>query len=369
MRPRFLPLPTLLDLPLRACLPVRLRLSTVALLSVPFSLVSCGDGGSTGPKVEPVASVVVSPEKETIETGQTLQLTATARNAAGSVLNGRGITWASSDDAVATVSGTGLVTGVEAGSPTITATCEGKSGTADITVTPDLGIVFGAEQFALIPAGTFQMGDLTGHGDPNELPVHTVNITQPFYMQKTEVTQEQWRAVSGNDHSEFDSCGNTCPVENVSWHDIQQFLATLNAKDPGKGYRLPTEAEWEYAARAGTTGDYGGSGILDDMGWHAGNSGSTTHPAAQKQPNAWGLYDMHGNVWEWVQDRYASDYYSVSPTDDPQGPTTGTYRVLRGGGWGSHVLASRSAGRENYDFPSSRNPDNGFRLVRDPPGA
>jgi len=368
VRPRFLSLETLLALPLGAYLPVRLCLSTVALLSFPFLLIACGEGGTTEPKVKPVASVVVSPSNETIETGQTLQLTATARDAAGSVLSGRAITWASSDDVVATVSGTGLVTGVEAGSPTITATCEGKYGNAAITVTPDLGTVFGAEQFALIPAGTFQMGDIIGNGWPHERPVHTVNITQPFYMQKTEVTQEQWRAVLGNDPSEFNSCGDTCPVESVSWHDVQHFLSTLNAKDPGKNYRLPTEAEWEYAARAGTTGDYGGTGVLDDMGWYVGNSGSTPHPAAEKQPNDWGLYDMHGNVWEWVKDWYASGYYGVSPTDDPPGPAMGTHPVSRGGTWRQPESHARSAMRNGADIPQYRGAGVGFRLVRNAPG-
>ena len=183
MRTRFLALATQLALPLAAYLPVRLRLSAVALLSFPFLLISCGDGGSTGPKMEPVASVWVSPSSGVLDVGQTLSLSATAKDAAGSVLTGRTITWASSDGS-ATVSGTGLVTGMEAGSPTITATCEGKSGIAAITVTPDLGNGFGSEEFALIPAGTFQMGDHTGRGEPNELPVHTVNITQPFYVQK-----------------------------------------------------------------------------------------------------------------------------------------------------------------------------------------
>jgi formylglycine-generating enzyme required for sulfatase activity len=190
---------------------------------------------------------------------------------------------------------------------------------------------FGPEQFALILAGTFQMGSTNGNSD--ERPVHTVNITKAFYMQKTEVTQGQWRAVMGTNPSWFSDCGDTCPVEQVSWNDIQGFLTALNAMDPGKNYRLPTEAEWEYAARAGTTGDYGGTGVLDQMGWYSDNSGSQTHPVAQKQPNHWGLYDMHGNVWEWVQDWYSATYYSVSPTNDPQGPATGTSRVLRGGSW------------------------------------
>jgi len=338
-----------------------LRLSAVALLSFPFLLISCGDGGSaTGPKATSVASVQVSPSTGSVDVGQTLSLAATAKDAAGNMLTGRTITWSSTDGS-ATVSGAGLVTGVDVGAATITATCEGKSGTAAITVTPDLGTVFGADQFAQIPAGTFQMGDIIGNGWPHERPVHTVNITQPFSMLKTEVTQGQWRAVLGNDPSDFDSCGDTCPVENVNWHDVLHFLSTLNARDPGKNYRLPTEAEWEYAARAGTTGDYAGTGVLDDMGWYADNSGSATHPAAEKQPNAWGLYDMHGNVWEWVQDWYASGYYGVSPTDDPPGPPTGMHPVSRGGSWRHAIKVTRCAARSSIP-PHMRYADYGFRL-------
>lgn len=178
-----------------------------------------------------------------------------------------------------------------------------------------LGVGFGDDQFALISAGTFQMGSRSGL--PHERPVHTVTLTRSFYMQRTEVTQGQWLEIMGTNPSNFSSCGDTCPVERVSWNDIQQFLTALNARYPGRNYRLPTEAEWEYAARAGTTGDYGGTGILDDMGWYSGNSGSRAHPVAGKLPNAWGLHDMHGNVWEWVQDWYSSSYSRDSPALDP----------------------------------------------------
>jgi uncharacterized repeat protein (TIGR02543 family) len=250
--------------------------------------------------------------------------------------------------------------------------CTGINPTCTVTMTVNrsvtasfsnsgLGVGFGSDQFSLIPADTFAMGSTNGNSD--EQPVHGVDITRAFYIQKTEVTQGQWRAVMGSNPSHFTSCGDQCPVERVSWDEVQEFLNALNVMDPGKNYRLPTEAEWEYACRARTTGDYGGTGVLEDMGWYSGNSGGQTHPVAQKQPNQWGLFDMHGNVAEWVRDWYSSTYYSVSPTNDPQGPTTGTSRVVRGGSWYLSPWYARSANRLNYS-PSTRYTAVGFRLVR-----
>jgi len=215
--------------------------------------------------------------------------------------------------------------------------------------------------FALIPAGTFEMGSATGLGD--ERPVHSATLTRPFYMLKTEVTQAEWAAVMGNNPSHFSDCGGSCPVERVNWNEIQDFIAKLNESNPDAHYRLPTEAEWEYAARAGTTGDYGGTGDLEEMGWYLDNSGEHTHPAAQKEPNAWGLYDMHGNVWEWTQDWYSASYYEVSPSEDPQGPSTGEMRVLRGGSWRDPAHAQRPSFR-NYGYQTPRSLGYGFRSVR-----
>ena len=311
---------------------------------------------------EPVASVEVSPVGTTVEVGATIQLTATTRAAGGDVLSGRTIDWSSSNS-TATVSSSGLVTGVFAGEATITATSEGVSGTATVTVK-----LVEDGQFVLIPGGSFEMGSTNGGSD--ERPVHTVNITKPFYIQKTEVTQEQWRDVMGSNPTNFPGCGDNCPVDGVGWDDIQEFLSLLNTAEPGKNYRLPTEAEWEYAARAGTTGDYGGNGVLDDMGWYGGNggggnAGDGTHPVAQKQPNAWGLYDMHGNLWEWVQDWYSATYYVLSPLNDPTGPVTGSPKVLRGGGWSIGRGAARSASR-NQSVPNGASRNHGFRLARTP---
>jgi hypothetical protein len=224
-----------------------------------------------------------------------------------------------------------------------------------------LGVGFSDEQFALLSPGSFQMGSTDGL--EAERPVHTVNLTRPFYMQRTEVTQGQWREIMGSNPSWFSACGDTCPVENVSWTDFQQFLAALNARFPGRNYRLPTEAEWEYAARAGTTGDYGGTGVLDEMGWFEGNSNNQTASVARKTPNAWGLYDMHGNVWERVQDWYGP--YTSSTKSDPTGPATGSDRAVRGGAYSSTAFQTRSAVRGGAP-PGSRYPNVGFRLAWTP---
>lgn len=184
-----------------------------------------------------------------------------------------------------------------------------------------------------IPADTFQMGDLSGIGHDDERPVHTVTISQGFYMGKFEVTQAQWRAIMGTNPSEF--TGNDLPVEQVSWNYCQTFCQKVSART-GRSIRLPTEAEWEYACRAGTKTDYYYGNYIwqrGDYAWYSGNSNDMTHPVGLKYPNAWGLYDMTGNVWEWCNDWYGD--YSGDPQTDPTGPSTGDYRVYRGGGWNS----------------------------------
>jgi formylglycine-generating enzyme required for sulfatase activity len=189
-------------------------------------------------------------------------------------------------------------------------------------------------EFVLIPAGTFQMGSDDSEAYNNERPAHTVRITQPFYLGKYEVTQGQWQAVMGSNPSRFTGDPNR-PVEQVSWEDVQEFIRRLNAREGGATYHLPTEAEWEYAARAGTTSrwSFGDTARqLGRYGWYEENAGGQTHPVGQLQPNPWGLYDMHGNVWEWVQDWYAEDYYRRGTAVDPAGPSSGSSRVHRGGG-------------------------------------
>ena len=245
---------------------------------------------------------------------------------------------------------------------------EEPAGSANLKIVEEtsgnaLGIGFGPEQFSLISAGTFQMGSFTiGEGPP-----HTVNITTPFYMQRTEVTQSQWRAVMGAFHSSWSGyCGqaDTCPVQFVTWSEVQAFIQQLNAVTPGAPYRLPTEAEWEYAARAGATGAYGGTGVVDQMGWTIENSGGTSHHVAGKLANAWGLFDMHGNTWEWVSDWFSAGYYSVSPVNDPQGPPTGTQRVKRGGSWADLAVNAKSSFRVAADIGGNAPGAMGFRLVR-----
>jgi hypothetical protein len=213
------------------------------------------------------------------------------------------------------------------------------------------GDLFSLNKFEKISAGSFQMG--SENGSSNEKPLHTVRITNPFYLGKHEVTQEQWEAVMGNNPGHFK--GKNLPVESVSWEDVQEFLRRLNQQIGREIFRLPTEAEWEYACRAGTSGDYAGN--LDDMAWYSSNSNAQTHPVGTKQPNDWGLYDMHGNVWEWCQDWYG--YYS-------SGPATGSERVIRGGGWNLFALYCRSAFRGSFS-PGDRSGRLGFRLVRTAP--
>ncbi|QOV90949.1 formylglycine-generating enzyme family protein [Humisphaera borealis] len=206
-----------------------------------------------------------------------------------------------------------------------------------------------------IQPGTFNMG--TPPTDADDETQHQVTLTRGFMMGATEVTQTQWQAVMGNNPSCFK--GDDLPVEQVSWDDAVAFCTKLSQKE-GKKYRLPTEAEWEYACRAGKSGSYAGTGRLDDMGWYRDNSGDKTHPVGQKTQNDWGLHDMHGNVHEWCNDWYGD--YPANPVTDPQGPVGGRSRVLRGGSWGISFLGCRSGSRTGY-APGGRVDFIGFRLL------
>jgi formylglycine-generating enzyme required for sulfatase activity len=221
-------------------------------------------------------------------------------------------------------------------------------------------------RFVLIPAGTFLMGSATTEqGDEDELPRHQVTLSQPFYLQTTPVTQGQWVEVMGENPSFFHEGGDNCPVENVSWEEAQEFIANLNDLEGTDEYRLPTEAEWEYACRAGSNeafcfGDE--EADLKNYAWYEANAGGSTHPVGRLRANAWGLYDMHGNVFEWCQDWFGE--YPAGPVTDPQDPASGGHRVLRGGSWNSPVEDVRSAYRLRLN-PDYRYQHEGFRLARD----
>jgi formylglycine-generating enzyme required for sulfatase activity len=216
-----------------------------------------------------------------------------------------------------------------------------------------------------VSGGSFTMGCTSEqHGcSADERPSHQVTLNS-FYIGKYEVTQEEWQEVMGSNPSNFSGCPK-CPVESVSWNDCQLFLEKLN-EITGKNFRLPTEAEWEFAARGGNEikggYEYAGSNILTEVGWFRDNNGSKTHPVGRKLPNELGLYDMSGNVWEWCNDWYSEDYYANSPSKNPAGPTTGPNRVRRGGGWDSTPAYCRVAFR-GWFAPVARTDNLGFRLV------
>ena len=217
----------------------------------------------------------------------------------------------------------------------------------DGTTLPDLDMI-------TVQGGTFMMG--SNSGSSNEQPIHSVSLST-FKIAKYETTQRLWKAVMGSNPSYFTG-DDTKPVEKVSWDMVQEFITKLSQLT-GKNYRLPTEAEWEYAARGGNQSlgfTYAGSNDINAVAWYNSNSVNTTHPVGTKAPNELGIYDMSGNVSEWVNDRYSETYYSISPSTNPPGPSTGTQRVLRGGYFEDVVSHCRSAYRSgintfgNYNY-------------------
>ena len=229
-------------------------------------------------------------------------------------------------------------------------------------------------EFVLINPGHFMMG--SPKDEPGRYAGETqrrVTLTSPFYLQTTEVTQAQWKELMDKNPASQKGCGIKCPVEMVSWDVVHKFIKKLNEKEGTDKYRLPTEAEWEYACRAGTSTAFPNGKIteldceldpnLDAIGWYCYNSGNIMHPVAQKKPNAWGLYDMLGNVQEWCQDQFGP--YLPGEVTDPKGPATGTYRVMRGGTWYSPARDCRSASRFGSP-PHYRFSHIGFRLCRTP---
>ena len=207
--------------------------------------------------------------------------------------------------------------------------------------------------------GDFAMGSPdTEQGRLDDETRHRVSIRRGFWLGKYEVTQRQWESVMRSNPSRFKDPNR--PVETVSWHDCAMFIRRVNAALPGMSVRLPTEAEWEYACRAGSDNPVSGSGKIGDMAWYDMNSDSHTHEVGQNKPNAWGFYDMHGNVLEWC-----SDWFSVPPAVDvvdPKGPPIGSFKVLRGGCWFFYDKDCRSAYRLRRE-PSLRNCIFGFRLA------
>ncbi|MBM3296697.1 MAG: formylglycine-generating enzyme family protein, partial [Candidatus Aminicenantes bacterium] len=203
--------------------------------------------------------------------------------------------------------------------------------------------------------------------DPFEQPVHEVTISKGFYIGRYEVTQAQWQALMGDNPSSFQGPQN--PVEQVHWNDCRNFLARLKSKLSGLTPRLPTEAEWEYACRAGSTGAYHFGDRAADLkayAWYEANSKKTTHPVGGKLPNAWGVYDMHGNVYEWCADLYDGSYYLSVTGENPQGPSEGAGRVARGGAWSFYAQNCRSAKRF-WNEPGYKFSNLGFRVVLELP--
>lgn len=233
-------------------------------------------------------------------------------------------------------------------------------------------------EMVLVQPGKFTMGATSEMMDPwdDEKPAHFVTLTKHYYLGKTVVTQALWKAVMGNNPARFNgktfwksimgkdtenSCDNR-PVESVSWNDCQEFITKLNVLT-GQTFRLPTEAEWEFAARGGNQSrhcQFSGSDDFKEVAWYVMNSGHATHDVATKQPNELGLYDMSGNVWEWCEDWYG--LYDVSEKTDPTGPTTGVYRIARGGSWRVIPRRLRSCGR-SYELPDVSVDHLGFRLA------
>ncbi|KAF0219900.1 MAG: hypothetical protein FD174_1624 [Geobacteraceae bacterium] len=221
---------------------------------------------------------------------------------------------------------------------------------------PDIPLVF-------VKGGCFDMGDTFGDGGSDEKPVHQVCVDD-FYMGKYEVTREQWQAVMGNNSSSM-THSKTYPVDSVSWNDASEFFKRLNART-GLKWRMPTEAEWEYTARSGGKKQkypgFSDEGSVEDYAWQDVNSGGKPHPVGEKKPNELGLYDMAGNVWEWVQDRYDRDYYRLSPKMDPKGDPFGVNRIIKGGSALKSAGALRASYRD-YVAPETRGACFGLRLV------
>ena len=283
-------------------------------------------------------------------------------------------------------------------SPAAIEVCDGEDNDCDGTA--DDGVCGTVAEYTadhggmmiMVDAQTFEMGCTAGMSscDSDELPVHDVTLTNDFYIGETEVTQGEYESMMGTNPSHFGSCGSDCPVEMMTWHMAAAFANAVSesegleqcytctgsgdstncniSTDPYScgGYRLPTEAEWEAAARCGEDTLHAGSTEIGDVAWYADNAGSTTHAVATKASNVCGLYDMSGNVWEWIQEWYDDSYYSISPSIDPVGSSSGVFRVVRGGSFLDSALSARVADRYR-DRPLLDYSHNGLRLARTSP--
>ena len=337
------------------------------------------------PAIVLVTGITITPSGNvSVEAGKTATLSATV---SPSNATNKNVTWSSLHTGIATVnSQTGLVTGANAGTATIRATAadgSGKTAEKSITVTKPQSAI--EPEMIFVQGGTFQMGCTSEQGSDcnvSETPVHSVTLGS-FYIGKHVITRVQWQAITGNNPSWFK--GDNLPVEQVSWNDIvgtsgnyttlngiryyeNGFIYKLNAAT-GKKYRLPTEAEWEYAARGGSQSrgyKYSGSNTIGNVAWYKDNSGNTTHAVGTKQANELGIYDMSGNVWEWCQDWYDSSYYSNSPPNNPAGPSSGSSRVIRGGSWYSYGARTCCVSNRNARSPGYSFYDIGFRVALSP---
>lgn len=323
----------------------------------------------------PVTSITFDSSSLTLEVGDTHTLSAVV---APQEATDKSLTWTSSDNDVATVSNDGVVTAVNAGTTTITATANDDSGVkAECEVTVEelelepIAYIVNGVTFVMIPVehGTFEMGSNASDANSNEKPAHIVTISNDYYIGETEVTQALWKAVTGysptSGGSKWNSnygYGDNYPAYYISWNDCQEFITKLNQLT-GQKFRLPTEAEWEFAACGGNKSrgyTYCGSNTIGDAGWYANNSDDKTHPVATKVPNELGIYDMSGNLLEWCSDKYGS--YTSSAVTNPTGPSSGSYRIYRGGSWYDDAESCRVAYRNSYT-PDGRRSDIGLRLV------
>ncbi|MCL2727708.1 MAG: SUMF1/EgtB/PvdO family nonheme iron enzyme [Bacteroidales bacterium] len=313
-----------------------------------------------------VTSLTINPSGTiSIEAGKTTTLTVIV---APTNATNKSVTWSSLHESIATVNSQGMVTGKNTGTATIRATAADGSGitvTKSVTITQPVSVQTTRvvePQLVFVQGGTFTMGGTSEQGSDaydNEKPTHQVTLSS-YYIGKYPVTQKEWISVMGSNPSNFK--GDNLPVEGVSWDDVQEFIRKLNAAT-GKKYRLPTESEWEYAARGGSRSGnfkYSGSNNVNDVAWYDRNSGRKTQPVGTKAGNELGIHDMSGNVWEWCSDWYGS-YTSASKTN-PTGPSTGSSRVNRGGFFINYATYVRVSYRL-FSTPDYRNSFIGFRLA------